>query len=140
MNVGNAIEKLQRITKEKEALRSEHKQRQEEEVELLRRIELKEELKKVEREGMLNIQSLVVRSLSHSSSSSECVEGKMYNEKMQFVQTIIHDIYKTGASTVKILRRTRRSWCVGLKVTLVDLVFIEELEEDEAVEQHFMEA
>jgi hypothetical protein len=31
--------------------------------------------------------------LSHSSSSSECVERKTYNEKMQFAQTIIHDIY-----------------------------------------------
>ncbi len=42
---------------------------------------------------MLNIQSLVVRSPPHSSLSSKCAEGKLYNEKMQFAQTIIHNIY-----------------------------------------------
>jgi hypothetical protein len=51
-------------------------------VELLRKKEAKEELKRVKFEGLLNIQSLVVRSLPHSSSFSECVEGKTYNEKM----------------------------------------------------------
>jgi hypothetical protein len=35
--------------------RSEHKQRQEEEAKLLRRIEIKEELIRVKREGVLNI-------------------------------------------------------------------------------------
>jgi hypothetical protein len=34
--------------------------------------------------------------MSHSSSYLECAEGKAYNEKMQFVQTIIHDTYKIG--------------------------------------------
>jgi hypothetical protein len=62
--------------------KSEHRQKQEEEVELLRKIEAKEELKKVKCEGVLNIQLLVVRSLPHSSSFSECAKGKMYNEKM----------------------------------------------------------
>jgi len=62
--------------------KSEHRQKQEKEVELLRKIEAKEELKRVKCEGVLNIQSLVVRSLPHSSSFSECAEGKTYNEKI----------------------------------------------------------
>jgi hypothetical protein len=53
-------------------------------VELLKRIELEEELRRVEREGMLNTQPLAVRSPLHSSSSLECVEGKTYKEKIQF--------------------------------------------------------
>jgi hypothetical protein len=53
-------------------------------VELLKRIELKEELRRVKHEGMLNIQLLTIRSLPHSSSSSECAERKVYNEKIQF--------------------------------------------------------
>jgi hypothetical protein len=53
-------------------------------VELLRRIEVEEELRRAKK-WVLNIQSLVVRSLPRSSSSSECVEGKAYNEKIQFV-------------------------------------------------------
>jgi hypothetical protein len=44
-------------------------------VELLRKTKVEEELKRAER-GMLNIQSLAVRSSSHSSSSLECVEGR----------------------------------------------------------------
>jgi hypothetical protein len=111
MSVGSVIEKLQRITKEKEVKRSECKQRQEEEAKLLKRIKVEEELRKVEREGMLNIQPLVVR-LLHLSSSLECAEGKTYNEKMQFVQMIIHDIYKIGAFVIKFLCKTRRSWHV----------------------------
>ncbi len=70
------------IAREKEAHRSEDKRRQEEEVKLLRITKVKEELRRAQREGMLNIQSLVVRSLPHSSSSSKCVEGKAYNEKI----------------------------------------------------------
>jgi len=50
----------------------------------LRRIEVKEELTRTKCEGVLNIQPLAVRSPSHSSSSSECVEEKAYNEKIQF--------------------------------------------------------
>jgi hypothetical protein len=44
---------------------------------LLRRIKINEELRRTEKEGMLNIQPLVVRSPPHSSSSSKCVEGKV---------------------------------------------------------------
>jgi hypothetical protein len=33
---------------------------------------------------MLNIQPLVVRLSPYSSSSSECAEGKVYKEKIQF--------------------------------------------------------
>jgi hypothetical protein len=51
----SAIEKLQQIAREKESQRSEHRQRHEEEAELLRRIEIKEELRRAKREGMLNI-------------------------------------------------------------------------------------
>jgi hypothetical protein len=39
---------------------------------MLRRKEAKEGLRKVEWDGVLNIQPLVVRSSSHSTSSSEC--------------------------------------------------------------------
>jgi hypothetical protein len=55
---------------------------QEEEANLLRRIEIEEELKKVKKEDMLNIQPLVIRSSLHSSSSSKCLERKVYNEKI----------------------------------------------------------
>ncbi len=48
---------------------------------LLRKIEVEEELKRVERE-VLNIQPLAIRSPSHSSSCSKCVEWKAYNEKI----------------------------------------------------------
>jgi hypothetical protein len=51
-------------------------------VELLRRTKVEEELRKAERKGVLNIQPLVVRLPSHSSSSSECAKGKVYNEKI----------------------------------------------------------
>jgi hypothetical protein len=53
---------------------SEDKRKQEEEAKLLRITKVKEELRRAKREGVLNIQSLVVRSLPHSSSSSKCVE------------------------------------------------------------------
>ncbi len=52
---------------------------------MVERTKVEEELKRVKREGMLNIQPLDVRSLSHSSSTLECVEGKAYNEKIKFV-------------------------------------------------------
>jgi hypothetical protein len=48
----------------------------------LRKIEVDNELKRAERKGMLNILPLVVRLSPHSSSSSECVERKTYNEKI----------------------------------------------------------
>jgi hypothetical protein len=78
MNAKSAIEKLQRIAREKEAQRNEHIRRQEEEAEL-RGTEVEEELKRSKR-GMLNIQPLVVRSPPHSSS--ECANRKAYNEKI----------------------------------------------------------
>jgi hypothetical protein len=68
----------------------------------------KKELQKAEHEGVLNIQLLAIRSPPHSSSSLECEEGKMYNEKMQFVQTIICGIYKTRTSLVEFLCRSTK--------------------------------
>ncbi len=57
---------------------------------------------------------------------------------------IIHDINTIGTSTVEFLRRSRRHWCIreqiGPRATFVDSMFIEELEEDEVVKQHFVEA
>jgi hypothetical protein len=88
---------------------------------------------------MLNIQPLVVRSLSHSPSSLKCEENKVYNKKMQFAHTIIQDIYRFKTSIIEFLHKRRRGWSssvqVGLKATSVDLVNIEELEEDKSVEQ-----
>jgi hypothetical protein len=56
---------------------------------------------------------------------------------------IIHDIYKIGTSVVEFLHISKRSWCAREqtkpRVTLVDPVFIKESEEDEDVEQHFVE-
>jgi hypothetical protein len=49
---------------------------------LLKIIEVKEELRRAQREGMLNIQLLLIRSVLHSSSFLECEEGKGYNDKM----------------------------------------------------------
>jgi hypothetical protein len=59
----------------------------------LRKTEVKEELQRVMKKGMLNIQPLDVMSSPHSSSSSKCVERKVYNEKIQFAQMIIQGIY-----------------------------------------------
>jgi hypothetical protein len=57
---------------------------------------------------------------------------------------IIHDINTTGTSAVEFLSRSKRHWRVRERTkpgaTLVDLVFIEKLEEYEVVEQHFVEA
>jgi len=76
-------------------------------VELLKRIEVKEELRRAEKEGMLNIQPLVVRLQSHSSSSSKCVEGKAYNEKIQFVHMIIQNINTIKTSLVEFLCKSK---------------------------------
>jgi hypothetical protein len=54
MNVESVIEKLQGIVKEKEKQRNEHRRKLEEEAELLKTIEVEEELRRVERK-MLNI-------------------------------------------------------------------------------------
>jgi len=79
---------------------------------------------------VLNIQPLVVRLSSHSSSSSECAEGKLYNVKILFVQTIIQNIDTIGTSAVEFLRRSRQHWHVReqtrLGVTSMSLVFIED--------------
>jgi hypothetical protein len=48
----------------------------------LRIIKTEKELRKAEREGVLNIQPLAIRSLLHSSSFSESAKGKAYNEKI----------------------------------------------------------
>jgi hypothetical protein len=50
----NAIENLQWITREKEAQRSEHKQRQEDEAIFLRKTKIEEELRRAKKK-MLNI-------------------------------------------------------------------------------------
>ncbi len=69
MGAKSAIEKLQRIAREKEGQSSEDKRRQEEEKELLKRTKTEEELKRAEK-GVLNIQPLAIKSSLHSSSSS----------------------------------------------------------------------
>ncbi len=93
---------------------------------------------------MLNIQSLVVRSSSHSSSFSKWAEGKAYSVKIQFVQMIIQDIDTTGTSKIEFSHRSRRRWCArkqtGLGVTSIDPMCIEESKEDKVEEHHFVEA
>jgi glutaredoxin len=59
---------------------------------------------------MLNIQLLVVRLMSHSSSPSKCVERNTYNKKIQFPQIIIHDIGMTGTFVIEFLHKSRRCW------------------------------
>ncbi len=93
---------------------------------------------------MLNIQLLAIRSSSHSSSSSKCVEKNAYNEKLQFAQKIIQDIDRIGTFTVEFLCKSKRCWHAKeqtkLGTTTIDLMCIEESEEDEAEKQHFVEA
>jgi hypothetical protein len=71
---------------------------------------VKEEFRRVER-GVLNIQPLVVRSPSHSSSSLKCVEGEAYNEKILFVQMIIQDINIIGTFAIEFLHKSKRHRC-----------------------------
>jgi hypothetical protein len=52
-------------------------------MEMLKRTKIEEELGRIKR-VLLNIHWLVVRSPLHSSSSSKCAEGKLYNEKINF--------------------------------------------------------
>ncbi len=63
---------------------------------------------------------------------------------MQFAQTIIHDIYIIGTFVIQFLHKSKRSWHAKeqtiLRTTLVDPMFIEDSEEDEAMEQDFVEA
>lgn len=83
---------------------------------------------------MLNIQSLVVRLLPHSSSSWKCEEGKVYNDKMQFANTIIQNMYKFKTSTIEFLHKCIRSCSLNEQAesiaTLVDPMNIEELDEN----------
>ncbi len=81
MNAESAIEKLQKVIREKEMQKSEHKQGHEEETKLLKKKEAEEELKKVRNTRVLNIQLLAKRLSLHSPSSLECEEGKAYNER-----------------------------------------------------------
>ncbi len=106
MSAESAIEKLQQIAREKEVQRNEHRQMQEEEAELLKKTEVEDELRKAEKK-LLNILSLVIRSPSHSSSFSECAERKAYDEKIQFVQTIIQNINTIRTSIIESLRKSR---------------------------------
>jgi hypothetical protein len=69
-------------------------------------------LRRTKHEGMLNIQPLVVRLLLHSSSYLECAEGKAYNEKIQFAQTMILDIDMIGTFVFEFLHKSKRHWCV----------------------------
>jgi hypothetical protein len=89
--------------------KSEHKWRQEEEAYLLKKIEAKEELRGVECVGVLNMQLLVVKLPPHSPSSLKCKEDKTYNEKMQFAEMIIHDIYINGTFVMQFLCRHIKS-------------------------------
>ncbi len=138
----NVIEKLCQIAREKEAQRNEHKRRQEEEMELLKGTKVKEELKIVER-GVLNIQLLAIKLLSYSSSL-ECGKWKVYNEKIQFVQMIIHNIDTIGTSAIEFLCRSKQHWHarkqIGPRATSIDPLCIEESEEHKVEEHHFVEA
>jgi hypothetical protein len=57
---------------------------------------------------------------------------------------IIHDIYRSRTSKIEFLYKHIRGWNsseqAGPGATSVDLVNIEELEEDEAMEQQYVEA
>jgi hypothetical protein len=57
---------------------------------------------------------------------------------------IIQDIDMIGTFVVEFLHGSKRHWCakkqIGQGVTLVGSMFIEESEEDEVVEQHFVKA
>jgi hypothetical protein len=105
--------------------------------------EAEEDLKRAENAGVLNIQLLVVRSLLHSPSSSECEKGKTYNEKMQFAHMIIQDIYRFETFAIEFLHKCKKGWSsreqVGPKAALVDLMNIEKSYEDKGVEQQSVE-
>ncbi len=112
-------------------------------MESLRRKKVEEELKIVEREGLLNIQPLAVRSLSYSSSTSKCVKGKAYNKKIQFAQMIIQDTNTTKTFVIEFLCKSKRCWHPNEqtrpRATSIDPVFIKELKDDKSMEQHFVD-
>jgi hypothetical protein len=109
----------------------------------LRITKIEKELRIAKQEGVLNIQPLALKLPPHSSSSLECVKGKAYDENIHFVQTIIQDINTTRTYVVEFLDISKRHWCpkeqIGPRATSIDPMFIEELEDDERVEQHFVE-
>ncbi len=130
--------------REKEVQRTGNRRKQQEEAKLQRRIEIEKQLRRAKREGMLNIQSLVMKlSLIHHHLWNVQEGRHIYNEKLQFAQTIIQNIYITGTFIVEFLCKGKRHWRArkqtGPRATSVDIVFTEELEEDEVVEQHFVE-
>jgi len=101
-------------------------------MELLKRTKVKKELRIVKREGLLNIQLLVIGSLPHSSSTLECVKGKVYNKNIQFAQMIIQDINITKTFVIKFLHKRKKRWHpkkqTKLRTTLIDLMFIKRIE------------
>ncbi len=62
---------------------------------------------------------------------------------MQFVHSTILYIYRSRTYVVEFLWRCKRGWSsnkqVGTKTTPMDLIYIEELDEDEGVEHQSME-
>jgi hypothetical protein len=64
-------------------------------------------LRRIEKEGMLNIQLLAIGSPLHSSSYLECAKGKVYNEKIQLGQTKIQDIDTTRTFAIEFLQRSK---------------------------------
>jgi hypothetical protein len=75
---------------------------------IVKKNRIEEELIRPERKKMLNIQLLVIRSLPYASSSSECAKGKVYNEKIQFVQTIIQNINTIRTFVIDFLHRSKQ--------------------------------
>ncbi len=71
----------------------------------MKKTEVKKELRRVKK-IMLNIQLLAVRSSLHSSSL-DCAEGKVYNVKIQFAQTIIQDINTIGTFEIEFLCKSK---------------------------------
>ncbi len=96
------------------------------------------------KKGMLNIPLLAIRLPPHSSSSSECAKRKAYNEMIQFAQTIIQVINITKTSIVEFLCKSKQCWRARKQtkpsVKSIDSMCIEKSEENEAKEQHFVEA
>jgi mannosyltransferase OCH1-like enzyme len=77
-------------------------------MELLKITKVEKELRIVKREGLLNIQLLVIGSLPHSSSMLECVKGKVYNKNIQFTQMIIQDINTTKPFVIEIFAHKKK--------------------------------
>jgi hypothetical protein len=58
---------------------------------------------------------------------------------MQFAHYIIQDTYKLGTYVVEFLRRRKKGWSsskqICPRVILMDLVYIQKLDEEESAEQ-----